>query len=131
MLTCLKQFFLQGESVDGGEVERPDHQAGQPRRPDHLGGHLSWGERVDQSRNICNRVAYQDIVDEMDEIAPMLAKMGYDPDANPPNYGVPDGIVANNTKEVKFALISTNNVTFLILRCTSTGKNGKLEANSW
>jgi len=42
----------------------------------------------------------EDIVDEMDEIAPMLAKMGYDPDANPPNYGVPDGIVANNTKEV-------------------------------
>ena len=55
---------------------------------------------------------HQDIVDEMDEIAPMLAKMGYDPDANPPNYGVPDGIVANNTKEVKFALISKNNVTF-------------------
>ena len=54
---------------------------------------------------------YQDIVDEMDEIAPMLAKMGYDPDANPPNYGVPDGIVANNTKEVKFALISKNKVT--------------------
>ena len=43
-------------------------------------------------------------MDEMDEIAPMLAKMGYDPDANPPNYGVPDGIVANNTKEVKFLL---------------------------
>ena len=54
---------------------------------------------------------YQDIVDEMDEIAPMLAKMGYDPDANPPNYGVPDGIVANNTKEVRFALIS-NKVYF-------------------
>ena len=39
-------------------------------------------------------------MDEMDEIAPMLAKLGYDPDANPPNYGVPDGLVANNTKEV-------------------------------
>ena len=51
-------------------------------------------------------------MDEMDEIAPMLAKMGYDPDANPPNYGVPDGIVANNTKEVKFARIS-NKVYFL------------------
>ena len=51
---------------------------------------------------------HQDIVDEMDEIAPMLAKMGYDPDANPPNYGVPDGIVANNTKEVRFAPLSNN-----------------------
>ena len=47
-------------------------------------------------------------MDEMDEIAPMLAKMGYDPDANPPNYGVPDGIVANNTKEVRFAPPSNN-----------------------
>ena len=43
----------------------------------------------------------KDVVDEMDEIAPMLAKLGYDPDANPPNYGVPDGLVANNTKEVR------------------------------
>ena len=40
----------------------------------------------------------------MDEIAPMLAKLGYDPDGNPPNYGVPDGLVANNTKEVSYAI---------------------------
>lgn len=39
----------------------------------------------------------------MDEIAPMLAKLGYDPDANPPNYGVPDGFVANNTKEASWS----------------------------
>ena len=33
-------------------------------------------------------------------MAPMLAKLGYDPKANPPNYGTPDGAVANNTAEV-------------------------------
>ena len=45
----------------------------------------------------------------MDEIAPMLAKLGYDPDANPPNYGVPDGFVANNTKEVRMFLLKQTN----------------------
>uniref|UniRef100_A0A1B6MNI1 Protein-tyrosine sulfotransferase n=1 Tax=Graphocephala atropunctata TaxID=36148 RepID=A0A1B6MNI1_9HEMI len=43
----------------------------------------------------------QDIVDEMDQIAPMLAKLGYNPKANPPNYGVPDGSVLQNTKLVQ------------------------------
>ena len=65
----------------------------------------------------------------MDEIAPMLAKLGYDPDANPPNYGVPDGLVANNTKEVSSTAnqIMTKSDRF---RCTHMGKNGKFEANS-
>ncbi|XP_046688251.1 LOW QUALITY PROTEIN: protein-tyrosine sulfotransferase 1-like, partial [Homalodisca vitripennis] len=42
----------------------------------------------------------QDVVDDMDKIAPMLLKLGYDPKANPPNYGVPDGFVLHNTKLV-------------------------------
>jgi len=42
----------------------------------------------------------EDVLKDMDEIAPMLAKFGYDPDANPPNYGVADGVVANNTRDV-------------------------------
>lgn len=42
----------------------------------------------------------EDVVKDMDEIAPMLAKFGYDPEANPPNYGVADGVVANNTRDV-------------------------------
>ena len=30
-----------------------------------------------------------------------MVQFGYDPAQNPPNYGVPDGEVANNTKEVQ------------------------------
>ncbi|XP_042193144.1 protein-tyrosine sulfotransferase 2 [Callorhinchus milii] len=40
------------------------------------------------------------VVQDMAQIAPMLAKLGYDPYANPPNYGAPDALVVNNTKRV-------------------------------
>lgn len=36
----------------------------------------------------------------MAQITPMLARLGYDPYANPPNYGNPDPIVVNNTHRV-------------------------------
>ena len=36
----------------------------------------------------------------MDEIAPMLRKLGYDPNGNPPNYGEPDSFVLNNMNEL-------------------------------
>ncbi len=38
-----------------------------------------------------------DILADMAEIAPMLAKLGYDPTANPPDYGQPDAFVVNKT----------------------------------
>ncbi|XP_073917368.1 protein-tyrosine sulfotransferase 2 isoform X2 [Castor canadensis] len=41
-----------------------------------------------------------DVVRDMAQIAPMLARLGYDPYANPPNYGDPDPIVVNNTHRV-------------------------------
>ncbi|NP_001017031.1 protein-tyrosine sulfotransferase 2 precursor [Xenopus tropicalis] len=41
-----------------------------------------------------------DIVDDMARIAPMLARLGYDPFANPPKYGNPDAMVVNNTHRV-------------------------------
>lgn len=37
----------------------------------------------------------------MAEIAPMLKKLGYDPEANPPNYGSPDAFVADNTRRIR------------------------------
>jgi len=37
----------------------------------------------------------------MENIAPMLEKMGYDPNGNPPNYGQPDLEVVKNTDQVK------------------------------
>ncbi|XP_026541274.1 protein-tyrosine sulfotransferase 2 [Notechis scutatus] len=42
----------------------------------------------------------EDVVQDMAQIAPMLARLGYDPYANPPNYGSPDPLVINNTHRV-------------------------------
>ena len=41
-----------------------------------------------------------DVKRDMEAIAPMLRKLGYDPMANPPNYGHPDPQVLNNTQRV-------------------------------
>ncbi|KAF5308008.1 hypothetical protein FQR65_LT06576 [Abscondita terminalis] len=42
----------------------------------------------------------EDVVKDMADVAPMLSVLGYDPYANPPLYGKPDSIVANNTREI-------------------------------
>ncbi|KAF7492005.1 Protein-tyrosine sulfotransferase [Sarcoptes scabiei] len=41
-----------------------------------------------------------DVIDEMPRIAPMLQKLGYDPRANPPNYGEPDSFVQEKMNEL-------------------------------
>ncbi|CAG0886761.1 unnamed protein product [Cyprideis torosa] len=41
-----------------------------------------------------------DVVKDMENIAPMLAHFGYDPEANPPKYGDPDWWVLQETKRV-------------------------------
>ena len=42
-----------------------------------------------------------DVVKDMASIAPMLRILGYDPEANPPNYGKPDPHVADNTLHMR------------------------------
>uniref|UniRef100_A0A4W4EIV3 Protein-tyrosine sulfotransferase n=1 Tax=Electrophorus electricus TaxID=8005 RepID=A0A4W4EIV3_ELEEL len=42
-----------------------------------------------------------DVVNDMADIAPMLRHLGYDPLANPPDYGKPDLLPINNTKLVR------------------------------
>ena len=37
----------------------------------------------------------------MDVLAPMLLKLGYDPFANPPKYGEADLKIKENTKDIK------------------------------
>lgn len=44
-----------------------------------------------------------DVLRDMPVIAPMLARLGYDPHANPPNYGRPDPLVLDNTRRVRIA----------------------------
>lgn len=46
-----------------------------------------------------------DVLQDMAHIAPMLARLGYDPYANPPNYGHPDPLVVNNTHRVSVAAV--------------------------
>ena len=43
----------------------------------------------------------EDVVDDMPKVAPMLRTLGYDPLANPPNYGKPDEQVADNTLHIQ------------------------------
>jgi protein-tyrosine sulfotransferase len=43
----------------------------------------------------------EDVVQDMANLAPMLSTLGYDPYANPPNYGSADEIVKENTNKVK------------------------------
>lgn len=52
-----------------------------------------------------------DVVRDMAVVAPMLSRLGYDPHANPPNYGRPDPKVLDNTRRV-----STDQLTNLFLR---------------
>ncbi|XDV32449.1 hypothetical protein PO909_003254 [Leuciscus waleckii] len=46
-----------------------------------------------------------DVLRDMPVIAPMLARLGYDPHANPPNYGRPDPLVLDNTRRVSIATL--------------------------
>ncbi|XP_076842743.1 protein-tyrosine sulfotransferase 2 isoform X2 [Brachyhypopomus gauderio] len=41
-----------------------------------------------------------DLLADMQNIAPMLRRLGYNPDANPPDYGQPDPEVIHNTEKV-------------------------------
>lgn len=43
----------------------------------------------------------REVVEDMANIAPMLATLGYDPYGNPPNYGQADALVTNNTKRIQ------------------------------
>ncbi|TSM28082.1 Electrogenic sodium bicarbonate cotransporter 4 [Bagarius yarrelli] len=45
-----------------------------------------------------------DVLKDMSDIAPMLNKLGYDPTANPPDYGQPDPEVIHNTERCKIAI---------------------------
>lgn len=47
-----------------------------------------------------------DVISEMAEIAPMLARLGYDPQANPPDYTKPQTVLSPfNSSQVSHAII--------------------------
>ncbi|XP_013383306.1 protein-tyrosine sulfotransferase 1 [Lingula anatina] len=43
----------------------------------------------------------KEVIDSMNQLAPMLNQLGYDPRANPPNYGKPDDEVILKTKQAQ------------------------------
>ena len=66
---------------------RKELSTDQVNKPVNTGALTNWVEHVPE-----------DVRRDMDQIAPMLRVLGYDPDAYPPNYGTPDKEVADASK---------------------------------
>ncbi|VDL75684.1 unnamed protein product [Nippostrongylus brasiliensis] len=79
-----EQFI--GKAISLSNVERSSDQVVKPVNLDAL---AKWAGEIPQ-----------DVIDEMDTIAPMLRQLGYDPNANPANYGQPDELVSQKTDDV-------------------------------
>ncbi|CAJ0600193.1 unnamed protein product [Cylicocyclus nassatus] len=75
-----------GKDVSLSNVERSSDQVVKPINVDALS---KWVGAIPE-----------DVVRDMDEVAPMLRELGYDPNANPPNYGKPDETVIKKTEEI-------------------------------
>lgn len=77
---------LIGKDISLSNVERSSDQVVKPVNLDAL---IKWVGTIPE-----------DVVADMDSVAPMLRRLGYDPNANPPNYGKPDELVAKKTEDV-------------------------------
>jgi len=84
--TVLHHEAYIGKDIALSKVERSTDQVVKPVNLDAL---TSWVGKIPE-----------DVVKDMAEIAPMLHVLGYDPTANPPNYGTPDEIVLRKTQDV-------------------------------
>ncbi|KAL1022387.1 hypothetical protein UPYG_G00026230 [Umbra pygmaea] len=60
-----------------------------------------------------------DVLRDMAVIAPMLSRLGYDPHANPPNYGRPDAKVLDNTRRM---LVTPALDVYSTEHCTQEGR---------
>jgi protein-tyrosine sulfotransferase len=76
-----------GDEVSLSKVERSSDQV---IKPVNLEALSSWVGKIPA-----------DVVAQMDTIAPMLRRLGYDPFANPPNYGDPDMKIKENTFHIQ------------------------------
>lgn len=56
-----------------------------------------------------------DVVQDMQNIAPMLSVLGYNPYENPPNYGSPDAFVKENTLKV-YIPISQQLIYYILIK---------------
>merc|ERR1719220_118151 len=75
---------------DGISLSKVERSSDQVIKPVNLDALSKWVGHIPD-----------DVIEDMANIAPMLAHFGYDPDANPPNYGKADKIVVENTNDIK------------------------------
>jgi protein-tyrosine sulfotransferase len=84
--SVLHHEALIGKDISLSKTERSTDQVVKPVNLDAL---TKWVGHIPE-----------DVVADMASIAPMLEVLGYDPHANPPNYGKPDDIVIKKTKDI-------------------------------
>ncbi|XP_055587575.1 protein-tyrosine sulfotransferase [Uranotaenia lowii] len=82
-----EEFINKQNGVALSKVERSSDQV---IKPVNLEALSKWVDHIPE-----------DVVRDMAEIAPMLSVLGYDPYANPPDYGKPDSFVQENTYKVR------------------------------
>jgi len=86
------EAVLHHEKFIGGEISlsKVERSSDQVIKPVNLEALTSWVGKIPA-----------DVMADMDKTAPMLRKLGYDPFANPPNYGDPDSKIKENTMHLK------------------------------
>lgn len=96
-ITCLFTVFLL--SLGLCRVERSTDQVMKPVNTEALS---KWVGHIPA-----------DVISEMAEIAPMLARLGYDPQANPPDYTKPEPMLFNSS-QVRVAVASFKDLLILL-----------------
>lgn len=97
-ITCLFTVFL--PSLGSCRVERSTDQVMKPVNTEALS---KWVGQIPA-----------DVISEMAEIAPMLARLGYDPRANPPDYTKPEPMSPFNSSQVRVAAASFQELLILL-----------------
>lgn len=75
---------------DGIELSKLERSTDQVVKPVHTETLSKWVGSIPE-----------DVIRDMANIAPMLSVLGYDPNANPPNYGNPDAFVLGKMKLIE------------------------------
>lgn len=86
------EAVLQHEKYIGNEISlsKVERSSDQVIKPVNLEALTSWVGKIPD-----------DVLNQMDAFAPMLRRLGYDPYANPPNYGDPDQKIKENTFHIQ------------------------------
>lgn len=82
-----EQFINKPDGIELSKLERSTDQVVKPVNTETL---AKWVGAMPS-----------DVVRDMADIAPMLSVLGYDPKANPPNYGDPDAFVLGKMKLIE------------------------------